>query len=188
MDIKKINEKLEKILTETVSDKKREEYKEELEKLKGKHFIGIYLSGDTLVLDDDDKYIQAEYTSNYENHNEDGFNFTDIKEYNDFIKNQEELKYGGVKIGPTIDWTDEEVKVLYNDSINSLFRVGITLYPNEFDGNFDKLSKELDDYILQFKKKYDEIKNRPETKQRAMKYRHKMMRDAQRNYRKLKDN
>lgn len=163
MSIKTLNEDLSRHLYE--SELTDQELVDKMKNLKGQYFAGS-LKDDTADIDDSGlpKYIFGDYLANFENFKEDGFSVEDLLEYNNFIRKREVLNGIGYSIADYVHkegMTDEEICDEYPDDDGKYWLfLSLEIKPQEFDGDFDKLSKEIDEYLLGFKEKYDEIKAR----------------------------
>ena len=167
-----LNEKL-KVLDETLS---KEELIDGVEQLKGNYFEGSLKSGlpdiDTSNMP---KHLFADFLASFENLEKDGFSIEDLKEYNNFVRERKSLTGKGYDLGDYIhkeSMSDEEIEEEYSDDIGKYWLfMNLAIAPDEFDGDFEKLAKDIDAYMLGFKEKYDEIKNRitPENKETSIK-------------------
>lgn len=138
---------------------------EGIENLKGEYFEGSLKSGlpdiDTSNMP---KHLFADFLASFENFEKDGFSINDLKEYNQFIRERKTLLGKGYDLGDYIHkegMTDEEIEEDFSDEIGKYWLfMNLSINPDEFDGDFEKLAKEIDAYMLGFKEKYDEIKNK----------------------------
>lgn len=163
MSIKTLNEDLSRHLYE--SELTDQELVDKMKNLKGQYFAGT-LKDDTADIDPSNlpKNIFGDYLANFENFKEDGFSIEDLLEYNNFIRKREVLNGIGYSVADYVHkegMTDEEIRDEYPDDDGKYWLfLSLEIRPQEFDGDFDKLSKEIDEYLLGFKEKYDEIKAR----------------------------
>ena len=162
MSIKTLNESLSRHLYE--SELTDQELVDKMKNLKGQYFAGA-LKDDTADIDSSNlpKNIFGEYLVNFENFKEDGFSVEDLKEYSHFIRDRKPLEGVGYEFADWIhkDYQDDEIEENYPDENGKYWLfLNLEIKPQEFEGDFDKLSKEIDEYLLGFKEKYDEIKAR----------------------------
>ena len=162
MSIKTLNESLSRHLYE--SELTDQELVDKMKNLKGQYFAGA-LKDDTADIDSSNlpKNIFGEYLVNFENFKEDGFSVEDLKEYSHFIRDRKPLEGVGYEFADWIhkDYQDDEIEEYYPDENGKYWLfLNLEIKPQEFEGDFDKLSKEIDEYLLGFKEKYDEIKAR----------------------------
>lgn len=157
---------LKRVIAEALneSDMPIEEFIEHVENLKGEYFEGSMKSGKAEIDDSNlPKEIYADFVSSFDNFKEDGFSVEDLIEFTNFIRNREPLKGIGYTFGDYIhqDMSDEEIEENYPDETGRYWLfLNLDINPSEFDGDFEKLAKDLDAYVLGYKEKYDEIKAR----------------------------
>ena len=162
MSIKTLNENLSRYLYESgLTD---QELIDKMKNLKGQYFAGS-LKDNTAEIDSSNlpKNIFGNYLANFENFKEDGFSLEDLKEYSHFIRDRKPLEGVGYEFADWIhkDFQDDEIEEIYPDDNGKYWIfLNLEIKPQEFGGDFDKLSKEIDEYLLGFKEKYDEIKAR----------------------------
>ena len=162
MSIKTLNENLSRYLYESgLTD---QELIDKMKNLKGQYFAGS-LKDNTAEIDSSNlpKNIFGNYLVNFENFKEDGFSLEDLKEYSHFIRDRKPLEGVGYDFADWIhkDFQDDEIEEIYPDDNGKYWLfLNLDIKPQEFDGDFDKLSKKIDEYLLGFKEKYDEIKAR----------------------------
>lgn len=162
MSIKSLNESLSRHLYE--SELTDQELIDKMAHLNGQYFAGSLLD-DTADIEDGGlpNKIFGDYIVNFENYKEDGFSVEDLKEYSHFIRDRKPLEGVGYEFADWVhkDYPDDEIEENYPDDIGKYWLfLNLEIRPQEFDGDFDKLSKEIDEYLLGFKEKYDEIKAR----------------------------
>ena len=168
MNIKVLNESLSRHLYESgLTD---QELIDKMKNLKGQYFAGS-LKDNTADIDSSNlpKNIFGNYLVNFENFKEDGFSLEDLKEYSHFIRDRKPLEGVGYEFADWIhkDFQDDEIEEIYPDDNGKYWLfLNLEIKPQEFDGDFDKLSKEIDEYLLGFKEKYDEIKARVSDEQK----------------------
>lgn len=168
MSIKTLNENLSRYLYESgLTD---QELIDKMKNLKGQYFAGP-LKDDTADIDSSNlpKNIFGDYLANFENFKEDGFSLEDLKEYSHFIRDRKPLEGVGYEFADWVhkDFQDEEIEEIYPDENGKYWLfLNLEIKPQEFDGDFDKLSKEIDEYLLGYKEKYDEIKARVSDEQK----------------------
>lgn len=151
------------------SDFDIDEIESKVKKLKGENFIGV-LKGDLAEITDvSEKHISANFMGTFDFYLKDGFSVEDLKEYSHFIRDAKPFEAKGVEFADWIhkDFQDIEIEEIYYSSDENYTWLFLTLdiYLNEFDGDFDKLVKELDEYLNIFKDKYNEIKAGVSTEQ-----------------------
>ena len=168
MSIKTLNENLSRYLYESgLTD---QELIDKMKNLKGQYFAGS-LKDNTAEIDSSNlpKNIFGDYLANFENFKEDGFSLEDLKEYSHFIRDRKPLEGVGYEFADWVhkDFQDEEIEEIYPDENGKYWLfLNLEIKPQEFDGDFDKLSKEIDEYLLGYKEKYDEIKARVSDEQK----------------------
>lgn len=168
MSIKTLNENLSRYLYESgLTD---QELIDKMKNLKGQYFAGSLKNGMAEVDDSGlPSVIYGNYLVNFEDFKEDGFSLEDLKEYSHFIYNRKPLEGVGYEFADWIhkDFQDDEIEEIYLDENGKhwLF-LNLDIKPQEFDGDFDKLSKAIDEYLLCYKEKYDEIKSKVSDEQR----------------------
>ena len=168
MNIKVLNESLSRHLYESgLTD---QELIDKMKNLKGQYFAGS-LKDNTADIDSSNlpKNIFGDYLANFENFKEDGFSLEDLKEYSHFIRDRKPLEGVGYEFADWIhkDYQDDEIEENYPDENGKYWLfLNLEIKPQEFDGDFDKLSKEIDEYLLGYKEKYDEIKARVSDEQK----------------------
>ena len=168
MSIKTLNENLSRYLYESgLTD---QELIDKMKNLKGQYFAGS-LKDNTAEIDSSNlpKNIFGNYLANFENFKEDGFSLEDLKEYSHFIRDRKPLEGVGYDFADWIhkDFQDDEIEEIYPDDNGKYWLfLNLEIKPQEFGGDFDKLSKEIDEYLLVFKEKYDEIKARVSDEQK----------------------
>ena len=168
MSIKTLNENLSRYLYESgLTD---QELIDKMKNLKGQYFAGS-LKDNTAEIDSSNlpKNIFGNYLVNFENFKEDGFSLEDLKEYSHFIRDRKPLEGVGYDFADWIhkDFQDDEIEEIYPDDNGKYWLfLNLEIKPQEFGGDFDKLSKEIDEYLLVFKEKYDEIKARVSDEQK----------------------
>ena len=168
MNIKVLNESLSRHLYESgLTD---QELIDKMKNLKGQYFAGS-LKDNTAEIDSSNlpKNIFGNYLANFENFKEDGFSLEDLKEYSHFIRDRKPLEGVGYDFADWIhkDFQDDEIEEIYPDNNGKYWLfLNLEIKPQEFGGDFDKLSKEIDEYLLGFKEKYDEIKARVSDEQK----------------------
>ena len=169
MSIKTLNENLSRYLYESgLTD---QELIDKMKNLKGQYFAGS-LKDNTAEIDSSNlpKNIFGNYLANFENFKEDGFSLEDLKEYSHFIRDRKPLEGVGYDFADWIhkDFQDDEIEEIYPDDNGKYWLfLNLEIKPQEFGGNFDKLSKEIDEYLLGYKEKYDEIKARVSDEQKT---------------------
>ena len=168
MSIKTLNENLSRYLYESgLTD---QELIDKMKNLKGQYFAGS-LKDNTAEIDSSNlpKNIFGNYLVNFENFKEDGFSLEDLKEYSHFIRDRKPLEGVGYEFADWIhkDFQDDEIEEIYPDDNGKYWLfLNLEIKPQEFDGDFDKLSKDIDEYLLGYKEKYDEIKARVSDEQK----------------------
>ena len=168
MNIKVLNESLSRHLYESgLTD---QELIDKMKNLKGQYFAGS-LKDNTAEIDSSNlpKNIFGNYLANFENFKEDGFSLEDLKEYSHFIRDRKPLEGVGYDFADWIhkDFQDDEIEEIYPDDNGKYWLfLNLEIKPQEFGGDFDKLSKEIDEYLLGYKEKYDEIKARVSDEQK----------------------
>ena len=168
MNIKVLNESLSRHLYESgLTD---QELIDKMKNLKGQYFAGS-LKDNTAEIDSSNlpKNIFGNYLANFENFKEDGFSLEDLKEYSHFIRDRKPLEGVGYDFADWIhkDFQDDEIEEIYPDDNGKYWLfLNLEIKPQEFGGDFDKLSKDIDEYLLVFKEKYDEIKARVSDEQK----------------------
>lgn len=168
MNIKVLNESLSRHLYESgLTD---QELIDKMKNLKGQYFAGS-LKDNTADIDSSNlpKNIFGDYLANFENFKGDGFSLEDLKEYSHFIRDRKPLEGVGYEFADWVhkDFQDEEIEEIYPDENGKYWLfLNLEIKPQEFDGDFDKLSKEIDEYLLGYKEKYDEIKARVSDEQK----------------------
>lgn len=168
MNIKVLNESLSRHLYESgLTD---QELIDKMKNLKGQYFAGS-LKDNTADIDSSNlpKNIFGDYLANFENFKEDGFSLEDLKEYSHFIRDRKPLEGIGYEFADWVhkDFQDEEIEEIYPDENGKYWLfLNLEIKPQEFDGDFDKLSKAIDEYLLGYKEKYDEIKARVSDEQK----------------------
>ena len=168
MNIKVLNESLSRHLYESgLTD---QELIDKMKNLKGQYFAGS-LKDNTAEIDSSNlpKNIFGNYLANFENFKEDGFSLEDLKEYSHFIRDRKPLEGVGYDFADWIhkDYQDDEIEEIYPDDNGKYWLfLNLEIKPQEFGGDFDKLSKEIDEYLLGYKEKYDEIKARVSDEQK----------------------
>ena len=168
MNIKVLNESLSRHLYESgLTD---QELIDKMKNLKGQYFAGS-LKDNTAEIDSSNlpKNIFGDYLANFENFKEDGFSLEDLKEYSHFIRDRKPLEGVGYDFADWIhkDYQDDEIEEIYPDDNGKYWLfLNLEIKPQEFGGDFDKLSKEIDEYLLGYKEKYDEIKARVSDEQK----------------------
>ena len=168
MSIKTLNENLSRYLYESgLTD---QELIDKMKNLKGQYFAGS-LKDNTAEIDSSNlpKNIFGNYLANFENFKEDGFSLEDLKEYSHFIRDRKPLEGVGYDFADWIhkDFQDDEIEEIYPDDNGKYWLfLNLEIKPQEFGGDFDKLSKEIDEYLLGYKEKYDEIKARVSDEQK----------------------
>ena len=168
MNIKVLNESLSRHLYESgLTD---QELIDKMKNLKGQYFAGS-LKDNTADIDSSNlpKNIFGDYLANFENFKEDGFSLEDLKEYSHFIRDRKPLEGVGYDFADWVhkDFQDDEIEEIYPDDNGKYWWfLNLEIKPQEFGGDFDKLSKEIDEYLLVFKEKYDEIKARVSDEQK----------------------
>ena len=168
MNIKVLNESLSRHLYESgLTD---QELIDKMKNLKGQYFAGS-LKDNTADIDSSNlpKNIFGNYLANFENFKEDGFSLEDLKEYSHFIRDRKPLEGVGYDFADWIhkDFQDDEIEEIYPDDNGKYWLfLNLEIKPQEFGGDFDKLSKEIDEYLLGYKEKYDEIKARVSDEQK----------------------
>ena len=141
-----------------------------MKNLKGQYFAGS-LKDNTAEIDSSNlpQNIFGNYLANFENFKEDGFSLEDLKEYSHFIRDRKPLEGVGYDFADWIhkDFQDDEIEEIYPDENGKYWLfLNLEIKPQEFGGDFDKLSKEIDEYLLGYKEKYDEIKARVSDEQK----------------------
>ena len=141
-----------------------------MKNLKGQYFAGS-LKDNTADIDSSNlpKNIFGDYLVNFENFKEDGFSLEDLKEYSHFIRDRKPLEGVGYEFADWVhkDFQDDEIEEIYPDENGKYWLfLNLDINPQEFSGDFDKLSKDIDEYLLVFKEKYDEIKARVSDEQK----------------------
>ena len=168
MNIKVLNESLSRHLYESgLTD---QELIDKMKNLKGQYFAGS-LKDNTAEIDSSNlpKNIFGNYLANFENFKEDGFSLEDLKEYSHFIRDRKPLEGVGYDFADWVhkDFQDDEIEEIYPDDNGKYWLfLNLEIKPQEFGGDFDKLSKEIDEYLLGYKEKYDEIKARVSDEQK----------------------
>ena len=168
MNIKVLNESLSRHLYESgLTD---QELIDKMKNLNGQYFAGS-LKDNTAEIDSSNlpKNIFGNYLANFENFKEDGFSLEDLKEYSHFIRDRKPLEGVGYDFADWIhkDFQDDEIEEIYPDDNGKYWLfLNLEIKPQEFGGDFDKLSKEIDEYLLGYKEKYDEIKARVSDEQK----------------------
>ena len=168
MNIKVLNESLSRHLYESgLTD---QELIDKMKNLKGQYFAGS-LKDNTAEIDSSNlpKNIFGNYLANFENFKEDGFSLEDLKEYSHFIRDRKPLEGVGYEFADWVhkDFQDDEIEEIYPDDNGKYWLfLNLEIKPQEFGGDFDKLSKEIDEYLLGYKEKYDEIKARVSDEQK----------------------
>lgn len=168
MSIKTLNENLSRYLYESgLTD---QELIDKMKNLKGQYFAGS-LKDNTAEIDSSNlpKNIFGNYLANFENFKEDGFSLEDLKEYSHFIRDRKPLEGVGYEFADWVhkDFQDDEIEEIYPDENGKYWLfLNLDINPQEFGGDFDKLSKDIDEYLLVFKEKYDEIKARVSDEQK----------------------
>lgn len=158
--------RLKRLIAEALneSDFDLNEIEEKVKYLKGQNFVGI-LKGDIAEITDiTEKGISANFAGSFDTFIKDGFSLEDLKEYSHFIRDRKQLEGKGYIFADWIhqDFSDSDIIDFYLDSDEnstwSFYNLDISL--NDFDGDFDKLTKEIDEYVQGFRDKYEEIKAR----------------------------
>ena len=168
MNIKVLNESLSRHLYESgLTD---QELIDKMKNLKGQYFAGS-LKDNTAEIDSSNlpKNIFGNYLANFENFKEDGFSLEDLKEYSHFIRDRKPLEGVDYEFADWVhkDFQDDEIEEIYPDDNGKYWLfLNLEIKPQEFGGDFDKLSKEIDEYLLGYKEKYDEIKARVSDEQK----------------------
>ena len=168
MSIKTLNENLSRYLYESgLTD---QELIDKMKNLKGQYFAGS-LKDNTAEIDSSNlpKNIFGNYLANFENFKEDGFSLEDLKEYSHFIRDRKPLEGVDYEFADWVhkDFQDDEIEEIYPDDNGKYWLfLNLEIKPQEFGGDFDKLSKEIDEYLLGYKEKYDEIKARVSDEQK----------------------
>ena len=168
MNIEQLNESLDKILKPTF-----DELVEAMKNLKGKYFCGTHIKNDETyaeVYDDEFEPAKPESSMLYADYTQDNIDiaFSEDEEdlwlqWAEWAVHRNEFEGNGYKFfDSSIAVGLDDYSVYKNrgekpDLRTDLF---ITLYinPSKFDGAFDKIKKDIDNYVLAYKKKYDEIK------------------------------
>lgn len=169
--------RLKRLIAEALneSDMPIEEFIEHVENLKGEFFVGS-LKNDKADVDDSNlpEELYADFVATFEDFKEDGFSVEDLKAYSHFIRDRKPFESNGIEFADWVhkDYPDGEIEENFadNDGKYWLF-LNLTIKPNEFDGDFEKLAKDLDDYVKMFKERYDIIKASvsPEQKKKVKK-------------------
>lgn len=169
--------RLKRLIAEALneSDMPIEEFIEHVENLKGEFFVGS-LKNDKAEVDDSNlpEELYADFVATFEDFKEDGFSVEDLKAYSHFIRDRKPFESNGIEFADWVhkDYPDGEIEENFadNDGKYWLF-LNLTIKPNEFDGDFEKLAKDLDDYVKMFKERYDIIKASvsPEQKKKVKK-------------------
>ena len=169
--------RLKRLIAEALneSDMPIEEFIEHVENLKGEFFVGS-LKNDKADVDDSNlpEELYADFVATFENFKEDGFSVEDLKAYSHFIRDRKPFESNGIEFADWVhkDYTDEEIEENFADDDGKYWLfLNLTIKPNEFDGDFEKLAKDLDDYVKMFKERYDIIKASvsPEQKKKVKK-------------------
>lgn len=134
-----------------------------VEQLKGEYFEGSLKSGlPDIDTSDMPENLYADFVATFENFKEDGFSVEDLKAYSHFIRDRKELTGKGYTLADWVhkDFPDDEIEEIYPDEDGHYWLfLNLTIKPDEFDGDFEKLSKEIDKYLLIFKERYEILKS-----------------------------